>query len=256
MARVIVIASGKGGVGKTTIAANLGVCLGQAGRRTVLVDLDLGLRNIDVMLGLETVVLNHLGDYFEERMSAEEAATTDERYPGLSVLAAPQTMNPAGLEPGKLEKLIGELRETYDVILVDAPAGVGPVFAEAIRLADEGIVVTSPAVPAVRDADKVLHLMEAAGIQYRFVIVNLLRQRLLRSRVMMTPEDIQEVLGTPLLGVIPEDETALICCNTGVPAVTVRSMSGSALKRIAERVRGTALSLPPLNRRRGGLFRA
>ncbi len=256
MSRVIVIASGKGGVGKTTIAANLGICLGQAGRKAALIDLDLGLRNIDVTLGLETVVLNHLGDYFEERMPLEEIVTTDERYPGLALLAAPQNMDPADLKDEQLEKLVQELRAAYDVIIIDSPAGVGPVFSAAIRLADEGIVVTSPTVSAVRDADKVLHLMEAAGVKYRFVIVNMLRQRLMKNGVMMTPEDIRDVLGTPLLGVIPEDEEAIVCCNTGVPLVTVRCMSGSALKRIAERVRGTALSLPRLNARRKGLFHA
>ena len=256
MSRVIVIASGKGGVGKTTIAAGLGVCLGQAGRKTALIDLDLGLRNIDVALGLETVVLNHLGDYFEDRMPLEEVVTTDERYPNLALLAAPQNMEPGQLDPEKLERLVQELRASYEVILIDSPAGVGSVFSAAIRLADEGVVVTAPAVSAVRDADKVLHLMEAAGIRYRFVIVNLLRQRLMKNKIMMSPEDIRDVLGTPLLGVIPEDETAVICGNTGKSPVEVRCMSGSAIRRIAERVRGTALSLPPMTRRRGGLFHA
>ena len=256
MSRVIVIASGKGGVGKTTIAANLGICLGQAERKTALVDLDLGLRNVDVTLGLETVVLNHLGDFFEERMPLEEVVTTDERYPGLALLAAPQNMDPADLKEEQLERLVQELRAAYDVILIDAPAGVGPVFSAAVKLADEGVVVTTPTVSAVRDADKVLHLMEAAGIPYRFVIVNMLRRQLMKEGIMMSPDDIRDVLGTPLLGVIPDDETALVGCNTGRPLVTVKCMSGSALRRIAERVRGTALSLPPLTARRRGLFHA
>ncbi|MBP3729664.1 MAG: septum site-determining protein MinD [Lachnospiraceae bacterium] len=255
MSRVIVVASGKGGVGKTTIAAGLGVSLGAAGRKTALIDLDFGLRNIDVTLGMETSVLNHFGDYLKGELPLEEVLTQDERYPNLALLAAPQNASQEDLTEEAMTRLIEELRQEYEVILIDSPAGVGPVFSQAIRQADEGIVVTGPVISAVRDADKVLHLMEAAGVTRRFVIVNMLRRRLMKNHVMMSPEDIQEVLGADLLGVVPEDEAVIICCNAGKPLGEGKSPADRALRRIAQRVRGTVVALPPLNGRRGGLFR-
>jgi septum site-determining protein MinD len=256
MSRITLITSGKGGVGKTTAAAAIGAGLAAAGKRTAIVDLDLGLRNLDVSLGLETQVFWHIGDVLKGTVSLENALISSDRYPGLMLLAAAQTVRQETLTKEALQRVLTELSGMADQVLIDSPAGIGECFQMILPLVDEGIVVTAPVVSAVRDADKVLHLMEAAGVKYRFVIVNMLRQRLMKNGVMMTPEDIRDVLGTPLLGVIPEDEEAIVCCNTGVPLVTVRCMSGSALKRIAERVRGTALSLPRLNARRKGLFHA
>ena len=255
MSRVIAIGSGKGGVGKTTAAANLGVALAAAGKKVVLVDLDLGLRNIDVMLGLETVVLNHLGDVLSGRLTLEEALTTDERYPGLSLLAASQQTDLSLFTKEAVCSVTEKLKESFDVVIMDSPAGIGPLFDLAIAGADEGIVVTDPVVPAVRDADKVLHLMEEAGIRKRFILVNHLRWRLMRSEVMMTPDDISDVLGVPLVGVIPEDEQVIVCCNAGKTLIGTGTPAGKAFERIAQRVLGTAVPLPELNRRRGGLFR-
>ena len=249
MSRVIAIGSGKGGVGKTFTASNLAVGLTRQGKKVALLDMDMGLRNIDVTLGLETSVINHLGDYFSEGLPWEECVTEDERYPGLSLFAAAQMPRIEDITEEKLRTLLDALREAFDLILIDCPAGIGPYFRMTIRCADESTVVT-----AVRDADKVLHLMEEAGIQRRFILVNRLRYTLLKRTVMMTPEDISEVLGTELVGVIPDDEAAIVACNEGRPLIGQASKAGRALERIAMRVGGMAAPLPPLKKSRGGLF--
>ena len=255
MARVIVIASGKGGVGKTTMAAGIGAFLGAMNKKTVLMDLDMGLRNIDVLLGMETQVLNHWGDYIAGRLPLMECLTHDERFPGLSLLAAAQNEESASLTPEILKDITDQLKEEYDIILIDCPAGIGPLFKAACSCGEEGIVVTNPVVSAVRDADKVLHLMEKLGISRRFILVNAVRFRLMKHSVMMSPQDINEVLGVDLLGVVPEDEEVLIACNRGMPPVDKAYPAGRALKRIADRIAGQAVPLPPLNKKRGGLFR-
>lgn len=255
MGRIIVIASGKGGVGKTTTAVNLGVGLSREGKKVMLVDLDAGLRNVDVVLGLETVVLNHLGDYFDGSLSWQEALTEHECYPGLHLLAAPQSIDLSLVTDDSFRILMEELRVAYDIILLDCPAGIGPYFRMAIGCADEGIVVTNPVITAVRDADKVLHLMEKAGLARRFVLVNRLHYKFTKSRTLMTPEDIADVLGTELVGVVPEDEDVIIACNEGKSLIGGNGAASRALERTVKRLCGQSVDLPPLNRRRGGLFR-
>jgi septum site-determining protein MinD len=254
MGRVIAITSGKGGVGKTTFSANLGVGLSRRGKKTVLVDMDMGLRNVDVMLGMETAVVNHLGDYFEGGLDWEDCLTTDERYPGLSVLAAAQNLDPSLITEESFSYLIGELKEAFDIVVIDAPAGIGSYFRLAISQADEGIVVVHTAVPSVRDADKVLHILEESGIGRRFILVNELRFSLMKNKAIMTPQDISEILGAELVGVIPYDIEAILACNDGRALTGTASPAGKALERIADRVCGMAVPLPPFRRLRGGLF--
>ena len=254
MGRVITIASGKGGVGKSTMAANLGVGLTKLNKKTVLVDMDMGLRNIDVILGMENLVLDHLGDYFENGSDWHEVLVRDERYPNLAVLAAAQNIDPSLITEDAFLSLIDGLKKEFDLVLIDAPAGVGPFFSLAVSAADEGIVVTQPTVPAVRDADKVLHLMEDAGIKRRFVLVNELRASLLKKKMVMTPQDITDVLGADLVGVVPEDIQVIVACNEGKTLIGSGTVSGNAIERIAKRICGTAVPLPALNKHRGGLF--
>ncbi|MBO4872387.1 MAG: septum site-determining protein MinD [Lachnospiraceae bacterium] len=256
MGRVITIASGKGGVGKTTMTANLGVALTKQGKKTVLVDLDMGLRNIDVILGMENLVLDHLGDYFEGSSDWQDVLIRDERYPDLALLAAAQNLDPSLITEESFLGLIRELKAAFDLILIDAPAGIGPMFQLAAAAADEGIVVTQPTVPAVRDADKVLHLMEEAGISRRFILVNELRLSLTRKKITMTPQDISEVLGSDLVGVVPEDIQVILASNEGKSLVGTASAAGKAIERIAGRLCGRNVPLPAFTRRRGGLFHA
>ena len=254
MGRIIVIASGKGGVGKTTVAANLGVGLTKQGKQVALVDMDMGLRNIDVTLGMETCVINHLGDYFDGSLDWQEIVTRDERYPGLAVLAAAQEPEPSLMTQDSFHRLMTALKEAFDIVLIDAPAGIGPYFRLTLPDADEAIVVAHPTIPSVRDADKVLHLLEEAGVKRRFLLVNELRYTLLGKEGMMSPDDITGVLGADLVGVIPADIKVIVACNEGKSLIGARSTAGNALERIAKRVCGIAVPLPPLTRRRGGLF--
>lgn len=254
MGRVITIASGKGGVGKTTITANLGVALTKADKKVVLVDMDMGLRNIDVTLGMENLVMDHLGDYFEGGMDWQDILIRDERYPNLALLAAAQNLDSSLITEDSFLALIEKLKKEFDLILIDAPAGIGPYFRLAIAAADEGIVVTQPIVPAVRDADKVLHLMEEAGVRNRFLLVNELRYGLSKKKLLMSPQDIRDVLGAELVGVVPEDVQVIVACNEGRTLIGMHSSAGKAIERIAGRICGRAVPLPPFHKRRGGLF--
>ncbi len=256
MSRIIAISSGKGGVGKTTAAANLGAALAARGQKTVLVDLDLGLRNLDVALGLETRVFYHLGDVLTAACELDEALVTDpERYPGLALLPAAQALDDGVVNLSSLRMLTDMLKKQFDMILVDSPAGIGPVFGTLIRCADEGIVVTAPVVAAVRDADKVLHLMEEAGIRKRSVLVNNVRPELVKKGFMMKPEDITDTLGVDLIGAIPDDDNVIIYANEGKALTGSRTPAGLAFDRIAARLMGEDVPVSAFKKKKKGLFR-
>ena len=255
MSRITVITSGKGGVGKTTAAAAIGAGLAAAGKRTAVIDLDLGLRNLDVALGLETQVFWHIGDVLKGTVSAENALIESERYPNLMLLAAAQTVKPETVTEEALRKLLDAISGTAEHMLIDSPAGIGEYFQKIIPLADEGIVVTAPVVSAVRDADKVLHLLEAAGVGKRSVIVNGVRPELVRTGAMMQPADITDVLGTELLGVIPDDDAVISCANEGRPVSGTNTPAGQAYDRIVRRILGEEVPIPPLKFKKKGWFR-
>ena len=255
MSRITLITSGKGGVGKTTAAAAIGAGLAAAGKRTAIVDLDLGLRNLDVSLGLETQVFWHIGDVLKGTVSAEDALVRSDRYPNLMLLAAAQTVRQESLTKEALQRVLTELSGMAEHVLIDSPAGIGECFQLILPLADEGVVVTAPVVSAVRDADKVLHLLEEAGVRKRSVIVNGVRTELVRTGAMMQPADITDVLGAELLGVIPDDNAVINCANEGRPVSGTKTPAGQAYDRIVRRLLGEEVPIPPLKIKKKGWFR-
>ena len=255
MSEIMIITSGKGGVGKTTAAAAIGYGLAAAGKRTVLIDMDLGLRNLDVALGLETQVFYHIGDVLRETVRPEDALVTAERYPNLMLLAAAQSVKPGLVTEESMRKLLDALSETADVIIIDSPAGIGEYFRVIAPFADRGIVVTAPVVSAVRDADKVLHLLEEAGVRKRSVIVNGVRPELVRTGAMMQPADITDVLGAELLGVIADDDAVITAANEGKPVTGMKTPAGEACSRIVRRLLGEDVPVPPLKNKKKGWFR-
>ena len=254
MAKIFVISSGKGGVGKTTAAAAIGAGLAASGKKTLLVDMDLGLRNLDVSLGLETQVFYHIGDVLKETVSLEDALVTAERYPNLYLLPAAQTVRPELYTHEALRALADRMAALADIVLIDCPAGIGVFFNAVIPLADEGIVVTAPVVSAVRDADKVLHLLEAAGVRRRRILVNAVRPELVRKGAMMKAEDISDILGAELLGVVLDDDEVITLTNEGVPVSSSSSPAGAAYGRIVRRLLGEEVPIPPLKIRKKGWF--
>ena len=255
MSRITLITSGKGGVGKTTAAAAIGAGLAAAGKRTAIVDLDLGLRNLDVSLGLETQVFWHIGDVLKGTVSAEDALVRSDRYPNLMLLAAAQTVRQETLTKEALQRVLTELSGMAEHVLIDSPAGIGECFQLILPLADEGIVVTAPVVSAVRDADKILRLLEEAGVRKRSVIVNGVRTELVRTGAMMQPADITDVLGVELLGVIPDDDAVISCANEGRPVSGTKTPAGQAYDRIVRRLLGEEVPIPPLKIKKKGWFR-
>jgi septum site-determining protein MinD len=239
--RVIVVTSGKGGVGKTTASANIGVALASLGASVGLVDMDIGLRNLDILMGLENRVVYNLVDVVEEKCKLRQALVKDKRLPNLSLLPAAQTRDKSAVNVEQMEKLCKELKELFDFVIVDSPAGIEGGFQNAVAGADEAIVITTPEMSAVRDADRVIGLLEARKEdigQYRLVI-NRIRPAMVKSNDMMSVEDVLEILSVKLLGVVPEDDEIIISTNKGEPiAGTENARAGQAYRNIARRIRG------------------
>jgi septum site-determining protein MinD len=225
-ARVITVTSGKGGVGKTTITANLGVALAMQGKRVVVIDADVGLRNLDVMLGLENRIVYDLVDVIEERCRMRQALVRDKRLSELFLLPAAQTRDKRSVQPEDMVRVCGELREQHDFILIDSPAGIEQGFRYAVAPADEILIVTNPEVAAVRDADRVIGLIEAEEKGPAQLIINRIR-----------PEMVQR---GQMLDIVPEDEAILIAANQGQPLAfnSDSSLAGQAFHNIARRLLG------------------
>lgn len=240
MSEVIVITSGKGGVGKTTTTANLGCGLAALGKKVVLVDADIGLRNLDVVMGLENRIVYDLVDVVEGNCRLKQALIKDKRFDGLFLLPAAQTRDKDAVSPEQMQKLCENLKEEgFDFVLLDCPAGIEQGFKNAIAGADKGIVVTTPEVSAVRDADRIIGLLEANGLNDPTLILNRLRIDLVQRGDMMNIEDVTEILAVDILGVVPDDETIVIATNRGEPAVTnEESRAGQAYRNIVQRLIG------------------
>ncbi len=242
--RAIVITSGKGGVGKTTTTANTGAALAATGAKVVLVDADVGLRNLDIVMGLEARVRYHVLDVLEGAATLDEALVTDKRVPALRLLAAAQTREKDDVDTIAFRDLIGSLRERFDYVLIDCPAGIEKGFTNAIVGADEAIIVCTPEVSAVRDADRVVGLLgDERSVK---LIVNRLRPALVRKGKMLSVDDVNAILRLPLLGVITDAPDVIISTNRGEPvALDASSPVGASYREIAQRIIGT-LTTPPV----------
>lgn len=239
MGEVIVITSGKGGVGKTTTTANLGVALAQLGMKTCLVDADIGLRNLDVVLGLENRIVYDLVDVVEGFCRLRQALIRDKRLEGLSLLPAAQTKDKTAVTPEQMRAVTEELRAEFDYVLIDSPAGIEQGFKNAIAGADRALIVATPEVASVRDADRIIGLLEAAEIPPARLLVNRLRPGMVRKGDMMSVDDIVDILAIDLIGVVPEDEQIVVTTNRGEPAALSHdSRAGEAYRAVARRILG------------------
>jgi len=240
--KAYVITSGKGGVGKTTTTANLGAGLALRGHKVAVLDTDIGLRNLDVVMGLENRIVYDIVDVVEERCRLNQAMIRDKYVKELCLIPAAQTRDKSALTPELMKKLCGQLKEDFDYILIDCPAGIEQGFRNAIAAADQAIVVTTPEVSAIRDADRVIGLLEAAELPIPDLVINRLKPGMVRQGDMMDKDDILDLLSVNMLGLIPDDEQIIISTNKGVPTVhNPRSWSGEAYRRIAARIDGEDL---------------
>ncbi len=238
MSEVIVVTSGKGGVGKTTTSANVGTGLAAMGKKVVLIDTDIGLRNLDVVMGLENRIVYNLVDVVEGHCRVKQALIKDKRYPGLFLMPSAQTKDKTAVNPSQMVKMIENLREQFEYIILDCPAGIEQGFKNAIAAADRALVVTTPEVSAIRDADRIIGLLESNEFKQIDLIVNRIRYDMIRRGDMMSVEDVVDILAIPLIGIVPDDENVVIAANQGEPLVGNHTLAGRAYQNICSRVLG------------------
>ena len=245
MAECIVITSGKGGVGKTTTSANLGAGLALMGKKVAVVDADIGLRNLDVILGLENRIVYDLVNVIEGECRLKQALIRDKRVEGLFLLPAAQTRDKNAVSPDDMRRLVADLKEDHDYVIIYCPAGIEQGFKNSIAGADRAIIVTTPEVSAIRDADRIIGMVEAHDLPEPDLIINRYRAGMVSRGDMMNREDILEILAIPLIGMIPDHEDVIISANRGTPAVyDERSVVGAAYRRITNRVLGEEIPFP------------
>ena len=251
--RVIVITSGKGGVGKTTTSANIGTALAKAGQKVVLIDTDIGLRNLDLLLGLENRIVYTIVDVVEERCKLKQALVKDKKNPNLCLLAAAQTRDKSALSQENLKNICEELKEDFDYVIVDCPAGIEQGFQNAVAGANEAIVVTTPEMSAVRDADRIIGLLEAREeIESYRLLLNRVRPSLIKSNDMMSVDDVVDILSCSLIGIIPEDTGVITSTNKGEPIVNdEKSLAGQAYQNVAKRIMGDEVEFLNLDEPKG-----
>jgi septum site-determining protein MinD len=253
-AKVITITSGKGGVGKTTMTANLAAALASDGDRVTCIDADIGLRNLDVVLGLENRIVYDLVDVVEGRCRLRQAMIRDKRLPELFLIPAAQTRDKSAVSPSDMVRLCDELREDSDWILIDSPAGIERGFRNAIAPADIVIVVTNPEVSAVRDADRIIGLVEAEEKGPARLVINRIKPDMVKRGDMLTVDDILELLAVDLIGIIPEDERVILSTNRGMPiSLDGKSPAGQAFRNIAKRIKGESVPFLDIETK-GGLL--
>ncbi|MNS41989.1 Septum site-determining protein MinD [compost metagenome] len=221
--KTIVVTSGKGGVGKTTMTANLGMALATSGARVCLIDTDTGLRNLDLILGVEQRIVFDLVDVIRGNCRLQQALIRDRREPNLYFIPASQRAEKSDIKPSDMRLIVASLRETFDFILIDCPAGIEEGFQVAIAAADQALVVVNPEVASVRDADRVVGLLEQAGIKETQLVINRVRAEMIARNDMISPSDVEELLGVPALAVLPDDPSVIVSTNRGEPVVLDRN---------------------------------
>ncbi|MCI6420462.1 MAG: septum site-determining protein MinD [Blautia sp.] len=261
MSEIIVITSGKGGVGKTTVTANLGLGLAKLNKKVVVVDTDIGLRNLDVVLGLENRIIYNLIDVIEGTCRMKQGLIRDKRCENLFLLPSAQTKDKTAVTPEQMIKLTRDLSEEFDYILLDCPAGIEQGFKNAIAGANRAIVVTTPEVSAIRDADRIIGLLQANEMPEIHLLINRLRMDMIRRGEMMSVEDVTEILAVDLIGAVPDDEAVVIATNQGEPLCGQDSLSGQAFSNICRRITGEEIPLLDFQVKKGmwkrlsGMFR-
>lgn len=261
MSEVLVVTSGKGGVGKTTTTANVGTGLAKLNQKVVLIDTDIGLRNLDVVMGLENRIVYNLVDVVEGNCRMKQALIKDKRYPNLFLLPSAQTRDKSAVTPEQMKKLTEDLQDDFDYIILDCPAGIEQGFKNAISGADRAIVVTTPEVSAIRDADRIIGLLEANEIKNINLVINRLRMDMIKRGDMMSIDDVIDILAVDLIGAVPDDENVVISTNQGEPLVGTDSLAGQAYLNICRRVMGEEIPLMDLDKNKGffsklsGLFK-
>ncbi|MCM3730899.1 septum site-determining protein MinD [Fictibacillus nanhaiensis] len=252
MGEAIVITSGKGGVGKTTTSANIGTALALSGKKVCLVDTDIGLRNLDVLMGLENRIIYDLVDVADERCKLNQALIKDKRFECLYLLPAAQTKDKSSIQPEQVKKIVQELKQDYDYVIIDCPAGIEQGFKNAVAGADKSIVVTNPEISSVRDADRIIGLLEQEDVEAPKLIVNRLRNHLAKSGDMLDVDEIVSVLSIELLGVVVDDENVIKAANKGEPvAIQPDSKASIAYRNIARRILGESVPLLSLEEEKG-----
>jgi septum site-determining protein MinD len=251
-AKVLTVTSGKGGVGKTTTTANLAVALAVLGHKVVCIDGDIGLRNLDVVMGLENRIVYDLVDIVEGRCRLRQAMIREKRLPDLYLIPAAQTRDKTSVSPSDMVRLCDELRPDFDFVLIDSPAGIERGFRNAIAPADMVLVVTNPEVSAVRDADRIIGLVEAEEKGPAKLIINRLNSAMVKKREMLNADDVLELLAIELIGIVPDDDAVITSTNRGQPvALETKTLAGKAFHNIARRLCGEQVPFLDLDNNNG-----
>jgi len=252
MGEVIVVTSGKGGVGKTTTSANIGSGLAAAGHKVVLVDTDIGLRNLDVLMGLENRIVYDLVDVTSGNCRLKQALIRDKRFANLFLLPAAQTKDKTAVNPEQMKVLAAELKAEFDYTIIDCPAGIEQGFHNAIAGADWAIVVCTPELSSVRDADRIIGLLKAAELRDPRLIINRIRPAMIKRGDMMNISDILYILDVVLIGAVPDNESIITSTNRGEPAVMDKnSIAGQAYRNITRRIEGEEIPIMNLDEPHG-----
>ncbi len=253
-AKVVTVTSGKGGVGKTTTTANLGIALARLGKKVVVIDADVGLRNLDIVMGLENRIVYDLVDVIEGRCTLRQAMIKHKMFPDLFLIPAAQTRDKTAVSPADMIQITNKLRPEFDFIVIDSPAGIERGFRNAVAPADEVLIVTNPEVSSVRDADRIIGLLEANNKGPARLILNRVKPDMVRKGEMLSADDVTDILAIKLIGIIPEDEGVIPASNSGVPvSLNETSRAGMAFRNIARRLTGEEVPFMQLGES-GGFF--